>query len=142
MIFIVDLLLIPPLIEDIKTREIRNLYFLSIVLTRFIQLVIERDREILIEAILGFLVVLIIMLLCMVLNRDGIGMGDIKILLSLGFACGIKLILSALFYISLCSALFSIILLATKKASKNTELPFMPFVFAGMLITTLFEVIV
>ena len=75
------------------------------------------------------------------ISKEGIGLGDVKLMISVAFYLGLELFLRALFFISLISALFSLILLAVKQATKNTALPFAPFIFAGTCVATFLEVI-
>lgn len=133
--------LLPPALEDIRTREIRNLYWILIVATRCVFLVLKRDREGLVSSLLGTLVATLIFALAFLISKDGIGLGDVKLMIAVAFYLGLELFLRALFFISLISALFSLILLALKQATKKTALPFAPFIFAGTCVATLFEVV-
>ena len=133
--------LLPPALEDIRTREIRNLYWVLIVAARCVFLILKRDREGLVSSLLGTLVAALIFALAFLISRDGIGPGDVKLMIAVAFYLGLELFLRALFFISLISALFSLILLAVKQATKKTALPFAPFIFAGTCVATLFEVV-
>lgn len=133
--------LLPPALEDIKTREIRNLYWVLIVAARCSFLVIKKDLEGFVSSLLGTLVAALIFALAFFISKEGIGFGDVKLMISVAFYLGLELFLRALFFISLISALFSLILLAVKQATKNTALPFAPFILAGTCVATLLEVI-
>lgn len=133
--------LLPPTLEDIKTREVKNLYWVLIVVARCIFLIAKKDKDGLISGLLGVLVAALIFFFAYLISKDGIGLGDVKLMLAVAFYLGLELFLRALFFISLISALFSLILLAVKQATKKTTLPFVPFILAGTSVATFIEVI-
>ena len=141
MILFLPALLLPPTLEDIRTREIRNLYWVLIVAVRCIFLIAKRDKEGLISSLLGTLVAVLIFVLAFLISKDGIGLGDVKLVISVAFYLGLELFLRALFFISLISALYSLILLAVKQATKKTALPFVPFILAGTCVAAFVEVV-
>lgn len=139
MNYLLMALLIPPLVEDIRERQIRNLYPVLIVLAKVVALIVSRNKSATLKSTIATFVALAIFGFCFLVARDGIGAGDIKLLVSIAFYLETELFLRGLFYICLCSILFSLILLATKKASIKSQYPFVPFIFAGMLVSTLME---
>ena len=139
--FMIVPLLLPPVIEDIRTREIRNIYWIIIVISKSIFLLAKRDSDELISSLLGLAVSLLIFIVSYLILHDGIGLGDVKLLTAVAFFLGLELFLRALLFISVISILFSTFLLAAKKVTKKTALPFAPFIMAGTLVSTLIEVI-
>lgn len=134
-------MLIPPAIEDIKTREIRNVYWVAIMLLKSAFLILKRDKEELFSSLFGLAVSLLIFVVSYLILKDGIGPGDVKLLTAAAFFLGINLFLRALLMISVISLVFSLFLLATKQATKKTEFPFAPFIVAGTLVAMSIEVI-
>ena len=139
--FMIVPLLLPPVIEDIRTREIRNIYWVIIILSKCIFLIVRRDRDELISSLLGLAVSLLIFIVSYLILHDGIGLGDVKLLSAVAFFLGLELFLRALLFISVISLLYSTFLLAVKKVTKKTALPFAPFIMAGTFVSTLIEVI-
>ena len=141
----IKLLLIPllilPTVEDIKTREIRNIHWILIVVSKSLLMIIEKDKEELYSSLFGMGIALLIFIVSYLILKDGIGFGDIKLLSAVAFFLGSKLFLRALLFISVMSILFSSFLLAAKKVTKKTSLPFAPFILAGTVVTMLVEVI-
>ena len=139
MNYLLMILLIPPLIEDVKERQIRNLYPFLIVVVKAVALVISKDKGVAIKSVAAGLIAFAIFGFCFLVSKEGIGAGDIKLLTSIAFYLETKLFLRGLLYVCLCSILFSLVLLATKKANLKSEFPFVPFIFAGMFVATLME---
>lgn len=139
MIYILLVLLIPPTIEDIRERQIRNLYPFLIIFIKVVALIISKDKGVAIRSIVASLISLAIFGFCFLISKKGIGAGDVKLLVSIAFYLEIELFLRGLLYICLCSILFALILLATKKAKLKSQFPFIPFVFVGILVSTLME---
>ena len=136
--FMIVPLLLPPVIEDIRTREIRNIYWVIIILSKCIFLIVRRDRDELISSLLGLAVSLLIFIVSYLILHDGIGLGDVKLLSAVAFFLGLELFLRALLFISVISLLYSTFLLAVKKVTKKTALPFAPFIMAGTFVASYF----
>ena len=67
------------------------------------------------------------------LTKEQIGYGDAASLVVLGILVSARAILGAVMGGLLLLSIFSIILLAGKKADRKTTMPFLPFLSAGML---------
>lgn len=76
-------------------------------------------------------VVLLLVSLC---TKESIGYGDGLMLLVLGVFCGLQKTVAILGMALVLIALAAIVLLVLHKAGRKTELPFLPFVFAGYLL--------
>lgn len=75
--------------------------------------------------------------LAMVLTKQGIGLGDIKLLCALALVGGIYTICGTIFFAITFCAVLGVILLITKKKSLQSALPFAPFILVGYWITIL-----
>ena len=68
------------------------------------------------------------------LSKGGVGKGDVKLLSSLGFACGIyPAMITMTLALVLCAG-FALVLVGLKKASWKEHIPFGPFIYLGYLI--------
>ena len=74
------------------------------------------------------------MLICMLLSRGGVGAGDVKLIAAIGLYYGLAGVLSILMVTLIFAAIFSIVMLATKKAKMKSTLPMAPFIFIGLSI--------
>ncbi len=87
-------------------------------------------------AICGMSILFLGNLIC----RNGMGAGDIKLFGVIGFYVGpdaaLAVMLGALFF----AAIYSAAKLAVRKIRLKDEIPFVPFVFAGFLVTALLGV--
>ena len=61
-------------------------------------------------------------------------MGDVKLMTCIGFYTGIYEVLNISFISLLASVLIGLFLIFFKKADKKTEIPFVPFMFVGVII--------
>lgn len=72
------------------------------------------------------------------LTRQGIGMGDIKLISALALAGGVYTIIGTLFFGLLSCCLTAVVALILKKKRINEGVPFGPFLFLGYVITVFF----
>ena len=72
--------------------------------------------------------------------KNGIGAGDIKMFLLLGFLVAFRGIFNVLLYSMVISAVYAIVLLIIKKKTTTDELPLAPFTLIGIVISILFGV--
>ena len=84
-------------------------------------------------AVLGMVILFISNVIC----KHGMGMGDIKLFGIIGFYVGVGGILFVMFFALLFAAVYSGILLLRKKLRAKDEIPFVPFIFAGTIVTFL-----
>ena len=70
-------------------------------------------------------------------KRDGMGMGDVKLLAMIAAFLGFSEAMLALFAGVIAAALYGVVLLARKKAGAHTRLPFGSFLCAGGLFAAL-----
>lgn len=94
----------------------------------------DMAAEILAVSLIGCAVCFGLMFFLAVVTRQGIGYGDVKLFALIGFAVGLWDAYSILFYSALLAACYGGYLLLVAKAGKKREMPFAPFIFAGMYI--------
>lgn len=140
---IVALLLISVMIIDGKTHIIPNilngiLFGVGIVFL-VIEFAIFRETFVgtLIMKVLGLLGCFVLFYVLTRLIKDGIGMGDVKLIAAMGWVIGIsETLITILFALILCTVV-AIILLLGKKKDKKDQIPFGPFVFFGYILMLL-----
>lgn len=75
-----------------------------------------------------------------ILTKQGIGLGDIKLLCSLALVGGVYVFCGTLFFSVIFSSIAAIILLARKKKSMKEAIPFGPFIWAGYIVTVVMTI--
>lgn len=89
------------------------------------------------NALIGAAVAIAFMGLLGLIVRGGVALGDLYLVGPIGLVVGWPAIFVAIFVAGLLSALFSVLLLATRRAGLKTYIPFGPFLVAGMVVTLL-----
>ena len=84
--------------------------------------------------VLGFLFCLLSFGMGYVLSHRRMGAGDVKLTLVMGLYLTGEYVVGAVFYGCVAAALFSVIQLARKKLSRNDSIPFVPFLFVGLVL--------
>ncbi len=69
--------------------------------------------------------------LCMLISKGSLGMGDLKLMILMGFMLGIEGICYSMFVSIFFSFVAAVILLASKKKKRKDAIPFAPFILAG-----------
>ncbi len=88
--------------------------------------------------IIGFFSASLILFILGLIIPDSIGGGDIKLMAAAGLFTGPKLILTALFIGAIYALILSIFLIAKKKGSMKTVIPFGPFLSLGIITSVIF----
>lgn len=78
-----------------------------------------------------------LLLLFSLLSKEKIGMGDAVLLVCLGMGYSFEQVLSMFFCALVLAAVVSGVLLSLKKVGRKTEIPFVPFLLLGWLLTLL-----
>ena len=93
----------------------------------------------LIGGLTGYLIIwLIIFLYKKIRNKEGMGLGDAKLLSAIGFWFGWMSIPFVIFFSSLIALIFVIPSLVKKSRNLSTEIPFGPYLIIGCLIFIIF----
>ena len=71
----------------------------------------------------------------MIIVKNGLGMGDVKLLILIGLLEGMDGAISSLFISMLIIFTVSIVLIIAKKKSKTDMLPFAPYILIGTIIS-------
>lgn len=84
--------------------------------------------------LLGGLAGVLILLLPALIKPNAVGMGDVKLLGTLGCALGLRPLLICLFLASMFAFISAVVLILAKRAKNNDSLPFAPSLSAGALL--------
>ncbi len=123
--------------EDIKDRMISDKYIICILLSAFLFRIIAFEWiKLLNGAITGAVIGSVILLIRKVFKQN-IGMGDLKLLAVLSISFGYAGMVSVLFYSVVLALLYGIFMMVLKKKNKNSEIPFVPFITIGSLLTVI-----
>lgn len=134
-ILLLTAFLIPVSITDVKRRVIPNGYPLGIAISGtalvVLKSVVNRPewKETVLSALLGLLLGAGISALCRLIVKEGIGLGDVKLLMALGLYQGIRIFPQMLAISSLAALLAALVVKIRKR--EQTTLPFAPFLSAG-----------
>lgn len=137
---VVALILLSAMIIDSKTRLIPNVLILCSLgigaLLLLLEFIFVRDTFLisLLMSIAGFICCVVLFYVLSRLTKEGIGMGDVKLISVMGLLLGLSsALMSVLFSLILCT-LASIVLLFGKKKNKNDRIAFGPFMFFGYIL--------
>lgn len=126
---------------DLWERIVPNRVLLIFLLFGFLETGFQavKDIDVVIKMlpsmILGFLFCLISFGLVYLFSRGSLGSGDVKLSLLLGLILTGEYVVGTVFYGCLISALFSVFQLLRKKLTRKDEIPFVPFLYIGLIIT-------
>lgn len=134
------------LLVDIKLCIIPNIGILVslgiYVLIELAELIFTRGKiaDSLVKGIVGALACLVIFYILSRLTKDGMGMGDIKLIAVMGLYLGFAgTLLSVIVALVLCCVV-SVFLLLGRKKNKDDSVPFGPFLFFGYIVALIFFV--
>lgn len=131
---------------DYREKIIPNKILLWLIAARSIVLIVElviagdAAWSFLIDNMLGLVIGGGILLICRLVSRGGIGMGDIKYFAVIGYYVGFSKVMLFLFAAIAASFFVSIILLLMKKTTLKAEVPMAPSITIGILVCLLIGV--
>lgn len=94
-------------------------------------------RSILTYSCIGGFAVGGVLLIISLIAKSALGMGDVKMFFVVGLLYGLNDTYSILLFTIFIMAIFSIILLLSKKATRKTSLPMAPFTVVGFIVSIL-----
>ncbi len=125
---------------DYWERIVPNKILLILILVGLIEFAVQGIRDIhsllnIIPAvILGFLFSAITFGIAYIVSKGSLGAGDVKLAILLGIFLTGEYVVGTVFYGSLLSAGFSIVQMLRKKLKRKDEIPFVPFLYMGLII--------
>jgi leader peptidase (prepilin peptidase)/N-methyltransferase len=128
------------MIIDWKTHLIPNRLVLALVgigtLLIAIEMILYRTEVLrpLLMSVAGLLCCLVLFYILSRLTKDGISMGDVKLIAAMGWVLGVSTTLFAVFFAMLLCTIAAIFLLLSKKKNKSDRIAFGPFLFFGYIV--------
>lgn len=123
---------IPMSISDIRNKKI-SIWFVVCVGIAGILITSLYDMPPFSELIIRFLPGFVLLLVAY-LTKECIGKGDGIMCIALGAILKPGQLVASIFYGFILSAIVGLFLIVTRKASRKTRLPFIPFLFGGIII--------
>lgn len=132
-------------IIDYKLRIIPNIIPLTIIAVRLLLLIYEFIHDemaiySLLNSILGGGACLLVLLIADRVSKGGIGMGDIKLVSSIGFMCGLFTVISVMVYSMMICTVVAVVLVLMKKVTMHDQMPFGPFIYLGFTVMLLLKI--
>lgn len=124
---------------DYWERVVPNRILLLLLLLFIIILGLQgvRDMSVVMSAlpsvVLGLLFCMISFGLGYLISHRNMGAGDVKLALIMGLYLTGEYVVGAIFYGCVISAVFSVVQLSRKKLSRKDMIPFVPFLYAGLI---------
>ena len=123
--------LLPMTLTDIKTKRVNGYICLVSIFAALairVNIVNEMDIVLLIDMVPG-----ILMYIISKLTNEKIGSGDALICLFIGAVVGVREVLLVISYAIVLAGIISFVLLIAKRVTKDTEIPFIPFLSIGVI---------
>ena len=121
-------------VNDVKRREIPDLTTIVFSLL-FIAVIWWFDGPSgLLAGAIGAAVPAVLLLVAMLIKKNSVGLGDIKMVAACGLICGFTGVFFVMVRAALAILVYSLIMLIFKKLKLKSELPFAPFLLFGALI--------
>jgi prepilin signal peptidase PulO-like enzyme (type II secretory pathway) len=88
-----------------------------------------------VSSLIAVVIIAFVMGMCLLIMKNSIGMGDVKIILVMSALLGLANVLVAIFVSLIVSFIAAVFLLVTKKKGRKDTLPFAPFILTGTLMS-------
>ena len=125
---------------DIKTHMAPNWIFYSLLIFGIPGIVgcffPFNLQELLINKIGGFIGGFLLLLISSLVSKGGIGMADIKIMAAVGLIFGLNTVFIGQIIGFFIAVIVSVIKIAAKKATKESKIPLLPYLTAGIMIAS------
>ncbi len=135
MVFVT--LLVGAVLSDIRKREIPNRLIAVFLAAGIAFSVISLDLNVVLNAVIAFLLFGVVFLVISKITKGGVGEGDVKLIACSGLFLGISGLFSSVFMALMLTCAASIALLILRLANRKSFLPFAPFFLAGFVISIL-----
>lgn len=126
--------------HDYKKEIIPNKIILEGIIFRAVMLVpeflLERSSFIsnIVSDIIALLGITVVMFICLLLMKNSIGMGDVKLLMVMAATQGVADVCMAVFWSMIAAFFAAVFVLITRKKGRKDSLPFAPFLLIGTIV--------
>lgn len=120
-------------IMDIKTKNIQNRLVLYGLVTGLIIAALNFSMPTVFDAFMGLIAGGGILLAIACFSKDGIGMGDVKLMACTGLYLGLGRTLGCLALSIIFCGIFGAVLLFLRGYNRKTTIPFAPFILIGSI---------
>lgn len=137
------LIIYPIAIIDYKKHIVPNIILLFAVALRGVYYIVEffQDRSELLSTLindaLGAITVMLFFIVCALIFKSSIGMGDIKLFGVMGLYQGMRGVYTSIMFGLIVAFIVSIFLLVLKKRGRKDSMPFVPSIFIGLLLSAI-----
>lgn len=127
-------------IIDNRTYKIPNVFVFGLlgvgVLLFITEILLYQDRMLylIIQKFSGLFICVVLFYVLSRITKDGIGMGDVKVIAVMGWMIGLSLTFMAVMFSLLICSIVAAGLLISKKKNKSDKIPFGPFLFLGYMV--------
>lgn len=134
------LLLLPVAAVDMKIQKIPNIFLLVGLIVRCVilgvMMIMNFKNGFLIarDALMGAVIIGLFFLFLLLVFKNSIGMGDIKLYALMGLYQGLWGVINAVFFSLVVSFFVCVVLLITKKKNRKDSISFGPSIFLGAVI--------
>ncbi len=132
IVFLIVLLSIAA-VKDYKTKTISDKLILINLAVGIIFCLINNNVNF-IGVCINTIILFLVLLFIHFVSKGQLGMGDVKLISTMGLYFNIVTMSIVLFYSTIAAAIVGIVLILFKKAHKKTEIPFVPFILVGVLL--------
>ncbi len=84
--------------------------------------------------VLGLIFCMLSFGFCYIISKGSMGAGDVKLSIVMGIYLTGDYVVGAVLYGCILSAIFSLFMLATKRMTRKTHIPFVPFLYLGVIV--------
>lgn len=137
------MLLVPIAVIDLRDHIIPNRILIGGLILRLVYYAIElavegSDALVSLKSdFAGALIVTLFFMLCSILMKNSIGMGDVKLFGLMGLYQGYLGVMVSIFSSLLVAFILSVVLLISRKKKRNDEIPLGPSIFVGTYIAVI-----
>ena len=139
-LLVLVLLILPMAVIDYRFQKIPNEFILAAFAVRCLFYIVEfiispaSALTVLKDNILGAVVIGIFFMLLLLIFKNSIGMGDIKLFMIMGLYQGLWGVINSIFFSLMVSFVIAVVLLITHKKKRNDVISFGPSIFIGTIL--------
>ena len=93
--------------------------------------------QIIINSLLGLGISFLLLSIFSILSKGGLGMGDVKLISTIGFYCGTYLVFNSVFISLVLCTIISVISILVKKRKIKDKVAFGPYIFIGVVVSVM-----